>query len=54
LIHEYRDEAGRHQRHVCKKKLDVSDGGAAVRIDALDDAALSAAADEIAARLSAA
>ena len=35
LVHEVRDEAGGHQRHVCEKKLDVSDGGAAVRVDAV-------------------
>ncbi len=29
------DKAGRYQRHARKKKLDVSDGGAAVHVDAV-------------------
>ncbi len=35
LIHEFRDEAGRHQRHVGKQQLDVSNAGTIVHVEAV-------------------
>ena len=35
LIHEVRDEAGRHQRHVCEEQLEVRDAGALVHVHAV-------------------
>ena len=35
LVHEVRDEAGRHQRHVCEEQLEVRDAGALVHVHAV-------------------
>ena len=35
LVHEVRDEAGRHQRHVCDEQLEVLDAGALVHVHAV-------------------
>ena len=35
LVHEVRDEAGRHQRHVGEEQLEVRDAGALVHVHAV-------------------
>ena len=35
LVHEVRDEAGGHQRHVCEEELEVRDAGALVHVHAV-------------------